>query len=86
MTSPLCLAMGLLIDTFDRYAGKDGDNKTLTRAELEELLHNEMPTAECRCQHEVCEFFNSLDLNKDGVVDFKEYIIYVAALTAICKK
>lgn len=34
--------MALLIDSFGKYAGKEGDNMTLSKAELKELLQNEL--------------------------------------------
>lgn len=34
-------AMSLLIDSFSKYAGKEGDQHTLTKAELKELLQSE---------------------------------------------
>lgn len=36
-------AMTLLKATFDEYAGKDGDEDTMTKAELSEMLRNELP-------------------------------------------
>ncbi|XP_041648640.1 ictacalcin-like [Cheilinus undulatus] len=83
--SELCLSMGLIIDTFEKYSKKEGDKQTLTRGELSELLHDQMPIAECKCQHEVCEFFQKLDQDKDGVVDFQEFMALVSVLTIICK-
>lgn len=34
-------AMALLIGSFNKYAGREGDSNTLSKAELKELLHNE---------------------------------------------
>lgn len=34
-------AMTLLITTFDKYSGKEGDRHTLSKAELKDLLENE---------------------------------------------
>lgn len=34
--------MGLLISSFYKYSGKDGDKTTLTKAELKDLLTAEM--------------------------------------------
>lgn len=34
-------AMALLINAFDKYAGKEGDKNTLSKAELKDLLQNE---------------------------------------------
>lgn len=35
-------ALTLLIGTFDQYASKDGDRKSLTKAEVKELLQSEL--------------------------------------------
>ncbi len=35
-------AMALLISSFDKYAGKEGHKDTLSKAELKELLQNEL--------------------------------------------
>ncbi|XP_071326635.1 ictacalcin-like [Trachinotus anak] len=79
--SALAQAMALLMATFNKYAGKEGDKNTLTKAELIELLRNELPGAGVT---EVDEFFSMLDGDKDGVVDFKEYVTFVTALTVLC--
>ncbi|GAA6220216.1 ictacalcin-like [Lates japonicus] len=79
-------AMAILMDTFNRYAGKEGDSKTLTKEELTELLRNELPGAVGSNKAEVDKFFSMLDNDKDGVVDFKEYVTFVTALTVICNK
>uniref|UniRef100_A0A8C6SC85 S100/CaBP-9k-type calcium binding subdomain domain-containing protein n=1 Tax=Neogobius melanostomus TaxID=47308 RepID=A0A8C6SC85_9GOBI len=34
-------AMALLISSFSKYAGKEGDQHTLSKTELKEMLHNE---------------------------------------------
>ncbi|XP_018535999.1 ictacalcin [Lates calcarifer] len=79
-------AMAILMDTFDRYAGKEGDKKTLSKGELTELLRNELPGASASDKAAVDEFFSMLDDDKDGVVDFKEYVTFVTALTVICNQ
>lgn len=42
--SDLEMAIGLLIKSFSKYAGKEGDKHSLNRAELKELLQNELGT------------------------------------------
>lgn len=51
---PYCLVSGTMSDlkqailllraVFNKYAGKEGDNRTLTKKELTELLRNELST------------------------------------------
>ncbi|XP_040901172.1 ictacalcin-like [Toxotes jaculatrix] len=79
-------AMAILMATFDKYAGKEGDKTTLTKAELTELLHNELPVGGAPDKAAVESFFSDLDNDKDGVVDFKEYVTFVTALTVIFHK
>lgn len=40
--SDVCTAMSLLIKSFSKYAGREGDPHTLSKAELKELLQNEL--------------------------------------------
>lgn len=40
--SDIQTAMALLINAFDKYSGKEGDKYTLSKAELKELLQNEL--------------------------------------------
>lgn len=40
--SDVCQAMTLLIKSFSKYAGREGDPHTLSKAELKELLQNEL--------------------------------------------
>lgn len=39
----LSQAVAILKDTFEKYAGKEGDKSTLTKGELAELLRKELP-------------------------------------------
>ncbi|KAM7420858.1 hypothetical protein PAMA_015188 [Pampus argenteus] len=81
--SGLIEAIELLQATFDKYAGKEGSKDTLTKAELAELLRNEIPGAGGK--PEVDNMFNMLDNDKDGVVDFTEYVTFVIGLTVLLK-
>ncbi|XP_038567329.1 ictacalcin-like [Micropterus salmoides] len=84
--SGLFTAMAIVKATFDKYAGKDGDKTTLTKAELSDLLKAEFFEGKTPSKAEVDEFFKSLDVDSDGVVDYTEYVTFVAALTVICNK
>merc|ERR1712002_270526 len=84
--SELTQAMALLMSTFHKYAGKEGDKDTLTKAELSELLRKELPGATEVPKAEVDKFFSLLDNDKDGVVDFTEYVTFVASLTVMCNQ
>uniref|UniRef100_A0A3B3VQY7 EF-hand domain-containing protein n=1 Tax=Poecilia latipinna TaxID=48699 RepID=A0A3B3VQY7_9TELE len=71
--SKLLGAIGILKQTFDEYAGTDGDKTTLSKKEIAAMLKKELPGAG------VCTK-NMLDEDGDGVVNFNEYIIFVATL------
>ncbi|CAK6973569.1 ictacalcin-like [Scomber scombrus] len=83
--SRLTQAIALLRATFEEYAGKEGNKETLSKAELIDLLRNELPGLGSAPKAEVDKFFSILDNDKDGVVDFKEYVTFVTALTLMCK-
>ena len=80
--SGLITALALLRATFDEYAGKEGDSKTLTKAELSKLLHKELPGGSLN-KAEMEEFFKNLDVDKNGVVDFTEYVTFAATLSVL---
>uniref|UniRef100_A0A3Q1C709 Protein S100 n=1 Tax=Amphiprion ocellaris TaxID=80972 RepID=A0A3Q1C709_AMPOC len=79
-------AMQMLIKTFHKYSGKEGDKYTLSRGELKELLLEELGSyLGVRCDNEAVEkVMNDLDANNDGEVDFTEFIILMGALTVAC--
>ncbi|NXC16083.1 S100P protein, partial [Corythaeola cristata] len=86
--SQLETAMGMTIAVFDKYAKTDGNRQTLTKAELKTLLENELPNflSSGKDKDAIDEVFKNLDENGDSQVDFKEFVIFVAALTSCCHK
>lgn len=80
--------MGMIIAVFDNYAKADGNRQTLTKAELKTLLENEFPNflASGKDKDAIDTVFKNLDENGDSEVDFKEFVIFVAALTCCCHK
>ncbi|XP_005148621.1 protein S100-P [Melopsittacus undulatus] len=84
--SQLETAMGMIIAVFDKYAKADGDRQTLTKAELKILLESEFPNflASGKDKNAIDGVFKNLDENGDSQVDFKEFVIFVAALTCCC--
>uniref|UniRef100_A0A8B9F3K4 S100 calcium binding protein P n=1 Tax=Amazona collaria TaxID=241587 RepID=A0A8B9F3K4_9PSIT len=85
--SQLETAMGMIIAVFDKYAKADGDRQALTKAELKTLLENEFPNfLSGKDKDAIDKVFKSLDENGDSQVDFKEFVIFVAALTCCCHK
>ncbi|KAM4735667.1 protein S100-A1 [Anableps anableps] len=88
MSSTLQGTMEDLIKVFYHYSGKEGDKYKLNKKELKNML-----------QEELSEFLNGsndpalvekimtgLDDNKDGEVDFQEFVVLVAALTVACNE
>ncbi|XP_053479503.1 ictacalcin-like [Ictalurus furcatus] len=86
--SDLQKGMALLISTFHKYSGKEGDKLTLTKGELKDLLTKELGDAfgNCKDQAALDNMFKKLDANADGVVDFQEYVTMVACITMLCNK
>ncbi|XP_001372143.3 protein S100-P [Monodelphis domestica] len=86
--SELEMAMGMLIDVFDRYSSTEGNKDTLTKAELKTLIEKEFPNfvKNSKDKDAVDKLFKNLDDNGDSQVDFNEFIIFVAALTCACHK
>uniref|UniRef100_A0A3Q3W8B3 Protein S100 n=1 Tax=Mola mola TaxID=94237 RepID=A0A3Q3W8B3_MOLML len=73
--SAIMQAMKLIKDTFDKYAGKEGDKDTLTKKELE---YNEHLFVIFFFLSAMDKFFNNLDNDRDGVVSFEEFVTFVA--------
>ncbi|XP_058258341.1 ictacalcin-like [Hemibagrus wyckioides] len=86
--SQLQKGMAMLIATFHKYSGKEGDKLTLSKGELKDLLNNEMGEmfAKCTDQAKLEKMFKDLDANADGKVDFQEYITLVACITTLCNE
>ncbi|XP_063055593.1 S100 calcium binding protein T [Engraulis encrasicolus] len=79
-------AMQLMIQTFHKYSGDEGDKYTLSKAELKEMLTTELGSylGHAKDQDAVEKVMGDLDSNGDGEVDFTEFIILVGALTVAC--
>uniref|UniRef100_A0A3Q0RFD6 Protein S100 n=1 Tax=Amphilophus citrinellus TaxID=61819 RepID=A0A3Q0RFD6_AMPCI len=75
MSASLTQAMADLIVVFYKYSGNEGDKYTLTKWELKNLLQNDL------CSSGMLGIMRELDDNKDGVVDFKEFVVLVTAVT-----
>uniref|UniRef100_A0A8C3C829 S100 calcium binding protein P n=1 Tax=Cairina moschata TaxID=8855 RepID=A0A8C3C829_CAIMO len=63
------------------------NTQTLTKAELKTLLEKGLPNFFSKTNKDATdEVFRNLDENGDSQVDFKEFVIFVAALTCCCHK
>ncbi|XP_076826630.1 S100 calcium binding protein T [Brachyhypopomus gauderio] len=85
-TTTLENAMQLMIQTFHKYSGNEGDKYTLSKAELKEMLTQELGNYLGNAQDKdaVDKVMGDLDSNNDGEVDFTEFVILVGALTVAC--
>uniref|UniRef100_A0A3B3BAS8 S100 calcium binding protein P n=1 Tax=Oryzias melastigma TaxID=30732 RepID=A0A3B3BAS8_ORYME len=81
--SQLETAMAMLMQTFDTYAGKDGKKESMSKTEVKTMLEKELPALlkTAKNQAEVDKLLKGLDFNGDSEVDFKEFVVMVAALT-----
>nr|XP_032809525.1 protein S100-P-like [Petromyzon marinus] len=80
------LTIASMMGIFKAYAGKDGDSSRLSNAELKCLLTKELPgyLQNANDSAAIEKEMKNLDEDGDGQVDFKEFIIFIAALTAAC--
>ncbi|XP_056089092.1 toll-like receptor 18 [Rhinichthys klamathensis goyatoka] len=88
MVSKLETAMEGLIKVFHTYSSKEGDKYKLSKAELKSLLHGELGDflAASKDPMVVEKIMSDLDENRDGEVDFQEFVVLVAALTVACNE
>ncbi|XP_018540229.1 protein S100-A1 [Lates calcarifer] len=84
--SPLQEAMVSLIEVFYSYSGREGDKFKLNKGELKNLLQEELTLATSKDTAMVEKILNDLDENKDGEVDFQEFVVLVAAMTVTCNE
>ncbi|XP_023147381.1 protein S100-A5-like [Amphiprion ocellaris] len=68
---------------FTEYAGKSGNKETLSKRELAEMLHKEVPGTEDMSKAEIKDFFDLLDEDGDGEVDFKEFVNFAVTLNML---
>ncbi|KAG7469556.1 hypothetical protein MATL_G00130130 [Megalops atlanticus] len=88
MASQLGNAMENLIKVFYKYSSKEGDSSKLSKAELKNLLYGEFADflAASKDPMVVENIMKDLDENRDGQVDFQEFVVLVAALTVACNE
>ncbi|XP_008500810.2 protein S100-A4 [Calypte anna] len=83
MACPLEQALTVMVSTFHKYSGKEGDKYKLSKMEFKELLSKELPVfgSKQMDEGEFKRLMNDLDHNKDSEVDFKEYVCFLACIT-----
>nr|AAN63527.1 S-100 calcium-binding protein A1 [Squalus acanthias] len=79
-------AMAGIIGVFRKYSGKEGDKYSLSNNEMVDLLKAELPNflKSQKDKAAVDKIMKDLDRNKDGELDFQEFVVLIAALAAAC--
>ncbi|XP_053227849.1 protein S100-A6-like [Podarcis raffonei] len=83
MAAPLDQAIGLLVVTFHKYTGKDGDKSSLCKKELKELIKNKLAIGLKLQDREIQALLFNLSHNGDEVLNFQEYVTFLGALAMI---
>merc|ERR1711931_153662 len=87
MPSDLETCMETMMMVFHRYADEDGDTKSLSKKELKKLMETELASF-LKTQKDpktVDKIMKDLDQNKDGKVDFEEFVALVVGLSIACE-
>ncbi|XP_078063327.1 protein S100-B [Mustelus asterias] len=79
-------AMVTIIETFHKYSGREGDKLKLKKAELKELINNELSNfiGDIKDQETLDKLMESLDTDGDAECDFQEFVAFIAMATAAC--
>ncbi|XP_005411462.1 PREDICTED: protein S100-A6-like [Chinchilla lanigera] len=74
---------GILQSLYYKYAGKEGDKKTLTKQQLKELVLTEIPFCKKPRTAEVEALIEDLDRDKNSEVSFQEYFTFLGKLSML---
>ncbi|XP_023569492.1 protein S100-A4 isoform X1 [Octodon degus] len=88
MALPLENALDVMVSTFHKYSGKEGDKFKLNKSELKELLTREMPSFLGKRTDEAAfqKLMSNLDNNRDNEVDFQEYCVFLSCIAMMCNE
>ncbi|XP_039885730.1 protein S100-A10b [Simochromis diagramma] len=81
-------SMDSMITVFNKYAHDGKHGKALTKKELRKLIEAELPNflKSQKNSNSVDHIMKDLDQNKDDVLDFEEFMPFIAGLTMACEK
>ncbi|XP_074020525.1 protein S100-A4-like [Numenius arquata] len=89
MACPLEQALAVMVATFHKYSGKEGDKYKLSKQELKDLLMKELPSFSVSSQSSEAslqQLMSHLDSNSDNEVDFQEYVTFLACMAMMCNE
>ncbi|XP_004436372.1 PREDICTED: protein S100-A8-like [Ceratotherium simum simum] len=75
MLTDLEEAMDSLIDVYHKYSLKKGNYHSVYKDDLKRLLETECP--HYTKEKDADTWFNELDVNRDGAINFEEFLILV---------
>ncbi|EPY74850.1 protein S100-A11-like [Camelus dromedarius] len=75
-----------LIAIFQRYAGRDGNNRKLSKTEFLTFMNAELAafTKNQKDPGVLDHMMKKLDLNSDGQLDFQEFLNLIGGLAIAC--
>ncbi|KAM3825192.1 protein S100-A11 [Vipera latastei] len=75
-----------LLAVFQRYAGKDGNAKTLSKQEFKTFMATELAsfTKSQKDPGVIDRMMKKLDMNSDGLLDFSEFLNLIGGLAQAC--
>ncbi|XP_062453666.1 protein S100-A11 [Rhea pennata] len=75
-----------LLAVFQRYAGREGDNCTLSKREFLAFMNSELAsfTKNQKDPAVLDRMMKKLDLNSDGQLDFQEFLNLIGGIAVAC--